>query len=257
MMTGLDPRLAAPRFPAKATLRTSAMHLARTGKLSPPRTASTQFAPVSGLSVARLHPSIRASGNYQVRWRSMSESGLQQVCVAMREELKRFLLSRRVAEDEAEDLLQDLYVRITTSQMGPVNQPRAYLYRMVNNLAHDRRRLRTRSLRRDETWVKSSLGPDIERDPEPSAERVLIAREELRQVQGALDKLPTRTKEIFVNYRIEGVPQKTIAEMLGVSLSSVEKHLQRAYQTVLAIREQQHEPGAVMMPEGAVHVRRS
>ena len=105
--------------------------------------------------------------------------------------------------------------------------------------------------------VKSSLGPDIERDPEPSAERVLIAREELRQVQGALDKLPTLTKEIFVNYRIEGVPQKTIAEMLGVSLSSVEKHLQRAYQTVLAIREQQHEPGAVMTPEGAVHVRRS
>ncbi len=187
----------------------------------------------------------------------MSESGLKQLCMAMRGELKRFLLSRRVAEDEAEDLLQDLYIRVATTSLGPIHQPRAYLYRMVNNLAHDRRRSRQRSERRDEVWTKNSLGPDIERDPDPNAEQVMIAREELRRVQDALDELPPRTKEIFLNYRVEGIAQKAIADRLGVSLSSVEKHLQRAYQAVLAVKDQPQDMGPEPKQEGVSHVRQS
>ncbi|WP_138921377.1 sigma factor-like helix-turn-helix DNA-binding protein, partial [Novosphingobium pentaromativorans] len=48
--------------------------------------------------------------------------------------------------------------------------------------------------------------------------------------------LPDRTAWIFRQYRIEGQSQRDIAHELGISLSAVEKHLQRAYKAVLSLR---------------------
>jgi RNA polymerase sigma-70 factor (ECF subfamily) len=54
-----------------------------------------------------------------------------------------------------------------------------------------------------------------------------------------LRALPERTAFIFRQYRVEGASQKAIADELGISLSAVEKHLQRAYKAVLAVRLRQ------------------
>ena len=139
--------------------------------------------------------------------------------------------------EEAEDILQDLYVKLEGLKPGPVAEPRAYLHRMAENLLYDRRRTAGWRTSREEAWVASQLGVSREADSRPSAERELIAREELRLISQALAALPDRTLQIFRLYRLDGLRQREIAAQLGISVSSVEKHLRRAYQLVVEAQE--------------------
>jgi len=176
------------------------------------------------------------------------QSGLQQMCLAMRPELRRFLLARGCGPADADDLLQDLYIRIETTITGPIRTPRAYLFQMVNNMAHTRRRTEMRRQARDADWLDVRQGGD-EADRTPTAEAVLGDRDELARVEAHLRALPERTAFIFRQYRLEGASQKAIADDLGISLSAVEKHLQRAYKAVLAIRHGQDPDLAMPAPQ--------
>jgi RNA polymerase sigma factor (sigma-70 family) len=162
-----------------------------------------------------------------------AEAGLKQLCLSLHGELRRFLLARRVSEIDADDLLQDLFIRLETTATGPIRAPRAYLYQMLNNLAHLRRRTEGRREVRDGAW----LYHQTEGNAAPDPETVLLARDHLARVRDQLEELPERTRYIFRQYRIAGLSQKTIAHELGISLSAVEKHLQRAYRTVIEIRQ--------------------
>jgi RNA polymerase sigma-70 factor (ECF subfamily) len=162
--------------------------------------------------------------------------GLKAVLLASRPALLRFMAARRVPPDEAEDLVQDLFVKLESQAVGPVAEPRAYLYRMLDYLLLDRRRSAARRARREEAWTAAASGSALEVDDRPSAERLLIDRERLDRVASALGALPERSLLIFTRYRIDSVPQKVIAADLGISVSAVEKHLQRAYRVLVDLR---------------------
>jgi RNA polymerase sigma-70 factor (ECF subfamily) len=162
-----------------------------------------------------------------------SDSGLKGAFLQQRPALLRYLAARRLAPDEAQDLLQDLYVKLAAGTPGPVGEPRAYLYRMAENLLLDRRRAASRRSGREQAWTAAQLGGSGDADDRPSAEQVLIGRERLAAVTRALAALPERTSQVFRRYRIDGIAQKEIAAELGISLSAVEKHLQKAYRVVV------------------------
>jgi RNA polymerase sigma factor (sigma-70 family) len=65
-------------------------------------------------------------------------------------------------------------------------------------------------------------------DEEKSPERVLVVEQELSLVAGALNRMPERTRDVFLLIRVEGLKQAEIAEMLGISVSAVEKHFAKA-----------------------------
>jgi len=164
----------------------------------------------------------------------MVASGLSAVLIAHRGALLRFLRARG-AGGEAEDILQELWLKIERiGAEGPIADPRAYLFRMADNLMHDRVRASMRRSNREQAW--SETGYDLAgQDETPSAERTLLARQRLRQVELALGTLGSRTQAIFHRFRIDGVTQSRIAQEEGISLSAVEKHLQRAYRILAAI----------------------
>jgi RNA polymerase sigma-70 factor (ECF subfamily) len=164
--------------------------------------------------------------------------GLQAAVLAYRSELLRFLAARRAAPDEAEDVLQDLFVRVRTMDSGPIAEPRAYLYKVAANLLFDRRRSAARRSQREQIWTEVQLGDEMEIDERPSVEHEIAVRQELAIVAAAIAGLPERTADILRRYRIDGAGQKAIAAALGISLSSVEKHLQRGYRAVAEARRQ-------------------
>ena len=166
-----------------------------------------------------------------------AEAGLQQLLGEMRSDLLRFMLARQCDPGEVEDLLQDLHVKLSSIRTGPVSNPRAYLYQMTNNLLHDHRRGRRRQQARDDHWARNRIGPDLEKDAGPSPEESAIARDELQRVNEALASMPIRTAQILKMYRLDGLSQKAIANNLDLSLSAVEKHLQRAYRKLQLLRE--------------------
>lgn len=157
--------------------------------------------------------------------------GLQRVVMVERQRLLRFLAARG-AGDEAEDLLHDLWQRVAGGPGHPIADPVSYLFRAAENLIRDRRRSSVSRDRRQFDWQETAIGPQ----EEPLGERVLIARERLREVDAALTALGPRVEQVFRRYRLEGVGQAVIARDLGISLSSVEKDLQKAYRALAQVK---------------------
>jgi RNA polymerase sigma-70 factor (ECF subfamily) len=59
----------------------------------------------------------------------------------------------------------------------------------------------------------------------PGPDRSLIARDELRKLQDALDQLPPRAREVLILGRIEGLTGREIAQRLGIAETTVSEHL--------------------------------
>ena len=164
------------------------------------------------------------------------ESGLQAVFIAHRQKLLHFLMAHG-ASDAAEDLLQELWIRVSTGTTGPVAQPLSYLYRAANNLMLDRYRSQRQAIIRERDWTDATGATIPGRSDEPAGERVLIARETLGRVRSALAALGPRVERIFHRHRLDGVPQREVADEFGVSLSTVESDLRRAAQALIEIRK--------------------
>lgn len=165
---------------------------------------------------------------------TMTTSGLEAVFMENRAALLRFLRARG-AGDGAEDMLQDMWIKAAAGASGPIADPLAYLYRVANNQMLDRRRAELRGQKRDQGWHDVSGGALGVSDA-PSGERVLIGREQLAEAEAALKALGERTDFVFRRYRVEGRSQRDIADELGISLSAVEKHLQKAYRALIELR---------------------
>lgn len=159
----------------------------------------------------------------------MSGGGLQAVFLAQRAMLARLLTARLGSADDAEDALQDMWLRLDSLADRPVAQPAAFLFRIAANMATDRRLSHHRRGARDTAW----LSMQTEADELPDAERDLIARDQLAQVQRVVAGMPERMRTALVMFRFEEQPQRAIAERLGISVSGVEKLLQRAYRLIL------------------------
>lgn len=165
------------------------------------------------------------------------DNGIVGVLLANKSRLERFLRARLNDDAEAEDVLQELWIKVRTLQPGPIADPLAYLFRMTMNAALDRRRSARRRLAREDEWAGDGVWA-VGSEHAPNAEHVLIARDELQRVDAALNALPDRTNRIFRTFRIEGASQRAIAAEHGISVSAVEKHLQRAYRSILGVRRE-------------------
>lgn len=155
----------------------------------------------------------------------VSAGGLQAAFLAERLRLLRLLRARLGAEEEAEEALQDLWLRLQSARPGPVAEPVAYLFRMANNLATDRRRAGMRRGALETAW--HSVLP--QGDEHPDAERTAIARDWLAHVEATITAMPERMREAYRLFRLEGMAQRDIAGRMAISVSAVEKLLQRAY----------------------------
>ena len=70
-------------------------------------------------------------------------TGLSELFMANSAALLRFLRARGAGEN-AEDMIQDMWMKLEAKDLGPVSDPLPYLYRMANNLMLDRYRSATR-----------------------------------------------------------------------------------------------------------------
>lgn len=153
---------------------------------------------------------------------------LLETYLLQREPLKRFLTARLGAEAEAEDLVQELYFRLGRATIvADVENPVAYLYKMAFNLARDHRRERQRSHARDGQWMESRrvmVGSEPIADQAP-ADAAYEAKEDLARIMAALNDLSPQCRRVFLLHKFEGLSHAEIAARVGISRSTVEKHM--------------------------------
>ena len=164
------------------------------------------------------------------------DDGLQAVFLANRQPLLRFLAARG-AGDDAEDILQEVWLKIARRPAGPVGAPMPYLYRAANMVMIDRYRSARQSAAREQEWTEASSGPVPGMSDSPSVERVIAGQQFARKVEDALAEFPDRAVQIFRRSRIDGIAQRTIAEEFGVSISTVEGDLRSVYRVLAELRE--------------------
>jgi RNA polymerase sigma-70 factor (ECF subfamily) len=166
----------------------------------------------------------------------MSNSGLLAAFIECRPALLRYLKLRGATAEEAQDILQEVHLKLWAEKLDPVDQARAYLYKMTNNHFLLHRRTAERRARREGDWVLTQGGEQPEVDEHRGAEAGLMARQQLEILQRVLDALPERTRTAFLRFRLDGEPQRQIAADFGISVSAIEKHLTRAYEAIAAAK---------------------
>lgn len=139
--------------------------------------------------------------------------------------LMAFFVRRIRNHAEAEDLTQEVLLRV--AQRGAAidaSRPDAYVFQIAANLLRDRgRRQQVRN-----TYQTGLGAADAVRVEERDPDRVLQAKQSLATVLAALRRLPERTRTIFILFRLENMKQREIADMLGISVRTVEQHVVRA-----------------------------
>lgn len=148
-----------------------------------------------------------------------------------RNDLVRFFTLRLRSVAAAEDLVQEIYVRVAGADASTeLQNPVAYLYRLGSNLMLDRLRGERRTGRRDAAWLASHstrLGGQ-EVAAEPSAEAAVAARQRLALLTEALLELGPQTQRVFRMHKFDGLSHPQVAAALGISRSAVEKHMMAA-----------------------------
>src|SRR3546814_558980 len=142
-----------------------------------------------------------------------------------REPLLRFFARRLPGDAAAEDMVQQVFERLVQrGGFDSIENAKGYVYRVAENVFadHMRRAAVRRSHAHDQFDESLHAGVDF------SPEHVLAKKERLARAMEILQALPDRTRIIFVLRRIEGWKYQEIAERYGISVSAVEKHVERA-----------------------------
>jgi RNA polymerase sigma factor (sigma-70 family) len=136
--------------------------------------------------------------------------------------LQRYLRRFTSGAEDIEDLVQETYVRLyTLEDWQAVSSPRALLFRIAHNLAVERSR---RQLARatDSVADFEPLSVDTE---EPAPEEQIDARRRFETFCAAVERLPPLCRRVFVLRKVYKLSHTEIAEVLGISHSTIEKHV--------------------------------
>lgn len=144
--------------------------------------------------------------------------------------LRAWLRRREVDGLETDDIVQETYaVLASLSSVDHIDSPRAYAFQTAQSLILRHLR-RARVVRIDALGDIEALNPVAD---DPSPERQAVAREELRRVNELIAALPTKCREAFTLRKITGLSQREVATRMGISESTVEKHIGRALRTLM------------------------
>ncbi|HUL27904.1 MAG TPA: RNA polymerase sigma-70 factor [Streptosporangiaceae bacterium] len=157
----------------------------------------------------------------------------QQVFEANRELLFAVAYRMLGTVADAEDAVQDAWLRWSAAPRCDIAEPRAYLARTVTNIALNR--LRSARARR-EAYVGSWLPEPLLTSGPDAADRAELAESVSLAMLVVLESLTPEERAVFVLHEVFGFPHAEIAAAIGRSDASVRQLMHRAREHVQARR---------------------
>jgi RNA polymerase sigma-70 factor (ECF subfamily) len=146
--------------------------------------------------------------------------------------LMHFLHRNWRNQSDIVDLRQEVYARVWSSAKKELPQhTKRFVLTTARNLIINKLR--------DEHVVPIEVIADVDAlgaaMDAPGVDQAVIARDELRRLQGALDQLPPRCREAVVLAHVEGLAGHEIAERMNISRPTVSVHLAQGLRALTSI----------------------
>lgn len=142
---------------------------------------------------------------------------------ALRSRMRRAL----PREEDIDDLVAETMTRaFAATDYERITNGRSYLFMIARNMMIDearRRKIVSFEVLQDLDLIAADL----------SAERALQARDELRRLEAIIETLPIQCRRVFLLRRVHDKSVQEIAEEMGLSVSTVDKHIARAAMKVM------------------------
>jgi RNA polymerase sigma-70 factor (ECF subfamily) len=151
-----------------------------------------------------------------------ASSPIQAAFLKYEQALKRVIARITRSRDAANDIAQDVFLRVLAAERTTlIVNAKAYIFEAARNAALSERTRRTKIV---VVAIEDALNPVVA-DSELSAEAVIMGQERLMLFCEAVDQLPPQCRSVFVMCKVQGKSHREIAASLGISESTIEKHV--------------------------------
>jgi RNA polymerase sigma factor (sigma-70 family) len=149
---------------------------------------------------------------------------LDRIAARYYDRLVRFFKRRSSSVEDAADLAQDTFARLSSTDFRQIEKPESFLFTTALNLLRDR--ARSAQVRHAALTVPAEEAQLI--CPAPQPERVIDGEQRMRVLEAALGELSPKCRAVFVLFHFDGMSQRDIADHLRISVSMVEKYVNQA-----------------------------
>lgn len=137
----------------------------------------------------------------------------------------RSYFARRVSEVEAEDLIQEVFLKLHAMRRDtPIENVDRFIFKVARNILISRHRY----LKARHASAHSPLTEANDPVDAISPERIAIGVDEYERAVRAILELPPRARAAFQLHRFEKMTYQEIAERMGISRESVKELIHRA-----------------------------
>jgi RNA polymerase sigma-70 factor (ECF subfamily) len=149
-------------------------------------------------------------------------------------ELRRYLMGRLHHAENAQDLAQEVYLRLLRFEDAhQVRDFRAYLYRIASHVVYE---FKFRARERFLTFDSQAVEDWAERPPHVAPDQIGDQLSTERQLDQMLAKLQPTCRAVLLAHKRDGLSYSEVANKLGLSEHTVKKYVFRAIATLRAAK---------------------
>ncbi len=143
--------------------------------------------------------------------------------------LRAWLRRKASAGFEIDDIVQETYARLSTLEtIDNIRDPKTYLFQTAHSIV-------VSQVRRSRIVPIQAVG-HLEAfemaSEEPGPETQTGDHQELQRLAEAIATLPGKVRDVFILRRVHGLPQRDVAQRLGLAESTVEKHMSKGFRLI-------------------------
>ena len=155
------------------------------------------------------------------------EERIVQLFDELRKPVFRYLLCLGGSPVEADEVIQETFLRLYQHLHagGRDDNLRGWVFRVAHNTALNQ--IKSRKFLAPISPEKWAELIESSTDPAPGPEELLLAKEKMTRLHATISTLPPREQQCL-HLRVEGFRYREIAEILGVTVSTVAESLRRA-----------------------------